>query len=160
MMVLDSAKAIHGKMGRSDLQPYIINRICRFLCTSSVSNVLYNTLAQYIKQGYFDVNDKNLRFFNKLHPLGKARKGRYYSASREFNNYAADMFTYADSFLNVIRWHATEDGRLSEQFNKYSGFQKGAHDLTWSYGSFVSAVDDRALAKETLWKSLKAAAVV
>ena len=105
----------------------------RMICgsTASVSNVLYNTLEHYIKQGYFDINDKNVRLFNKLHPTGEAKKGRYQSATLEFNNYVADMFTYADSFLNVVRWHASDDGRLSEQFDKYSGFHRGAHDLTW-----------------------------
>lgn len=63
------------------------------------------------------------------------------------------MFHYADSFLNVIRWHATEEGRLSEQFNRYTGFQRGAKDLTWSYGSFIGAAEDRGKAKDALFGS-------
>jgi len=124
----------------------------RFLCTSSVSNILYNSIEQFIKQGYFDINDTNLRFFNKLHPDGQAVKGRYHQGDYLFVEYLVDMFKYADSFLNVIRWHATDDGRLSEQFNRYTGFQRGAEQLTWSHGSFIGAATDRDTAKEGLLK--------
>jgi len=121
-----------------------------FLCTSSVSNILYNTIERFLGQGYFEINDMNLRFYQRLHPTGNANTGRYTAGQPEFNAYLTDMFKYADSFLNVIRWHATPEGRLSEQFNKYSGWQRGAKDLTWSYGSFTSAADDRKVAKEAL----------
>jgi len=118
-----------------------------FLCTSTVSSVLYKTIARFVKQGSFEINDVNLGFFNRFHPDGKALKGKYTAAMPAFEHYLVDMFKYADSFLNVIRWHATADGRLSEQFNKYSGYQVGAHDLTWSYGSFIGAVNDRKIAQ-------------
>jgi len=126
------------------------NRCSRFLCTSSVSNILYNTIERFLGQGYFEINDMNLRFYQRLHPTGSAKTGRYTAGQPEFNAYLTDMFKYADSFLNVIRWHATSEGRLSEQFNKYSGWQRGAKDLTWSYGSFTSAAEDRKVAKEAL----------
>ncbi|KAA8895638.1 Six-hairpin glycosidase-like protein [Sphaerosporella brunnea] len=125
-----------------------------FLCTSTVSNIMYKTISQFLKQGFFDITATNLAFFSRLHPHGHAVKGRYTSENPEYQTYLIDMFKYADSFLNVIRWHATREGRLSEQFNKYSGTQRGARDLTWSYGSFTSAVDDRVLAKKALLRAI------
>ncbi|KAF8545195.1 Six-hairpin glycosidase-like protein [Trichophaea hybrida] len=124
-----------------------------FLCTSSVSNILYNSIEQFVKQGHFDINDTNLRFFSKLHPNGKAVQGRYHLGDPWFRKYLVDMFKYADSFLNVIRWHATVDGRLSEQFSRHSGFQRGAEQLTWSHGSYIGAATDRDAAREGLLKS-------
>jgi glucoamylase len=120
---------------------------------------MYKTISQFLKQGFFDITDTNVHFFNRLHPQGKATTGRYSGEMPEYQNYLVDMFKYADSFLNVIRWHAraTHDGRLSEQFNKYNGHQRGARDLTWSYGSFTSAVGDRVLAKKALLKAIGAA---
>ena len=100
----------------------------------------------------------NLDFFRRLHITGNAVTGRYTADQPEFNDYLTDMFKYADSFLNVIRWHATPEGRLSEQFNKCSGFQRGARDLTWSYGSFTSAADDREVAKKALLRVMAVAA--
>lgn len=47
-----------------------------------------------------------------------------------------DMMNYADSFLDQVRQHVADEGNMSEQFNKYTGYQQGARDLTWSYGTF------------------------
>jgi glucoamylase len=115
---------------------------------------MYKTIFQFLKQGFFDINDMNHGFFNRLHPDGKAVKARYTSEMPEYQNYLVDMFKYADSFLNVIRWHSTQDGRLSEQFNKFNGLQRGARDLTWSYGSLTAAADDRKLVKEALLRAI------
>ena len=46
------------------------------------------------------------------------------------------LMNYADSFLDQIRKHVSDQGNMSEQYNKYNGYQEGAKDLTWSYGTF------------------------
>ncbi|RPB05985.1 hypothetical protein L873DRAFT_1661085 [Choiromyces venosus 120613-1] len=121
-----------------------------FLCTSSVSDIFYTAIAHFVDEGELRITRINRPFFNRLNPTGKAKLGRVTSSDLDFRNYLQAMFTYADSFLNVIRYHAKADGRLSEQFDKYDGFQRGAHDLTWSYGSFLMAVDKRQTAREKL----------
>lgn len=126
-----------------------------FLCTSSVSNVLYKVISHYITKGRFDINETNKGFFNWLSDE-KAVVGSYTTTHLEFQEYLISMFKFADSFMNVIRWHTTNEGRLSEQFNKYNGLQQGAHDLTWSYGSFISASNDREPAKQALSRIVEA----
>ncbi|KAI5795670.1 Six-hairpin glycosidase-like protein [Geopyxis carbonaria] len=121
-----------------------------FLCTSTVSSVLYKAISHFVLQGYFDINDTNICFFNSLHPSGSAVPGHYTNGTPEFMAYLKAMFQYADRFLAVIRQHATNDGRLSEQFHSEDGSQQGARDLTWSYGSFIGAVDDRTTARKAL----------
>lgn len=48
-----------------------------------------------------------------------------------------------DGFLAVIRTHAAAQGDLSEEFDGVTGFERGAANLTWSYGAFIDAVRRR-----------------
>ncbi len=41
--------------------------------------------------------------------------------------------------FNRVLFHRLANGNLSEQFNRDTGFQQGAHDLTWSYTAYISA---------------------
>jgi len=48
-----------------------------------------------------------------------------------------------EEFLAVVRRHADGEGALSEQFDRVTGFERGARDLTWSYGAFLQAMRAR-----------------
>lgn len=61
-----------------------------------------------------------------------------------------DMMNYADSFLDQVRQHVSDEGNMSEQFNKYTGYQQGARDLTWSYGTFWNTAILRTKAQQEL----------
>jgi len=122
-----------------------------FLCTSTVSSILYTTVSHFLQKQEFDITTTNQAFFNKLHPKGQAVLGHYANDSASFTQYLESMFKYADGFMDVIRHHATDEGRLSEQFDGYTGLQRGARDLTWSYGSFITAANRRRAAKEALF---------
>lgn len=41
--------------------------------------------------------------------------------------------------LNAILYHS-DNLELSEQYDRYSGFEKSVRNLTWSYATFLSAV--------------------
>ncbi|KAF5101184.1 hypothetical protein D0Z03_000658 [Geotrichum reessii] len=66
-------------------------------------------------------------------------------SSSDFESVVLSILAYGDSFLDVIREHVDSNGSMSEQFNRYDGYMTGAKDLTWSYGSFWSAVRQRKL---------------
>jgi glucoamylase len=68
--------------------------------------------------------------------------------SLAFNQTMKNVFDYADSFLDVVREHVSDDGFMSEQFNKYSGYNQGAENLTWSYGAYYSSFRGRQKALE------------
>lgn len=70
--------------------------------------------------------------------------------SPEFNAVSVNLADYADSFLEIIKDHVDDSGRMSEQFNKYSGYMQGAEDLTWSYSSIWNCIRWRAKALELL----------
>lgn len=48
-----------------------------------------------------------------------------------------------DAFMATVRDFTPEGGCLSEQFDRASGVQTSARDLTWSYAAFVSAARAR-----------------
>jgi len=49
----------------------------------------------------------------------------------------------ADSFMTRALAHAGSDGRMAEQFNRYTGLEQGAKNLTWSFAAHVSAALSR-----------------
>ena len=59
-------------------------------------------------------------------------------------------FNTAEAFLKRVQRHVPQDGSLSEQFNRDSGFAQGATHLTWSYAAFVTANAARENAKASL----------
>ena len=48
-------------------------------------------------------------------------------------------FERAESFLKRIRLHTADDGALSEQFHRETGFMISAAELTWSHAEFLEA---------------------
>jgi glucoamylase len=39
----------------------------------------------------------------------------------------------------LVKYHGGQDGHLSEEFDRNSGYMVGAGDLTWSYASLMTA---------------------
>ncbi len=63
----------------------------------------------------------------------------------DFNKILTGLRKAGDSFLLRVRMHMDQqNGFMSEQFNRDSGFMQGAEHLTWSYASFLTAVWERA----------------
>ncbi len=48
-----------------------------------------------------------------------------------------------DQFIETVRLHTTSEGSMSEQFSRKNGYALSARDLTWSYASFLTAVQTR-----------------
>lgn len=63
--------------------------------------------------------------------------------SPAYNQTMISLFTLGDSFLDKVREHVSDEGEMSEQFNKYTGYLQGARHLTWSYGAFWSSCNTR-----------------
>jgi glucoamylase len=65
----------------------------------------------------------------------------YYLKSFELSDLS--LFKQADLYLKRIQIHSREDGGLSEQLHRDSGYQLGAVDLTWSHASFLTTIKAR-----------------
>lgn len=64
-------------------------------------------------------------------------------SSPEMEKLASGQRAMADEFLQIVREYATEEGDLSEQFDRVSGVARGATKLTWSYAAFITAAESR-----------------
>lgn len=68
------------------------------------------------------------------------------STGQEVMALASALVAYGDGNLQRLKLHSTADRGMPEQYNRIDGYQQGARDLTWSYGTIVSALSARAVA--------------
>ncbi|KAI1327938.1 1, 4-alpha-D-glucan glucohydrolase [Xylariaceae sp. FL0255] len=111
-----------------------------YLTTAAAAEYLYDAVGQWRTQKSLTIDETSLAFFKDLYP--EAQKKTYTfrgtTSDSEFNDILEAILSYADSFASVIQKHTPANGSLSEQFNKTYPFeQASAHDLTWSYASFI-----------------------
>lgn len=117
-----------------------------FLCTSSAAEVLYRSAAHFLAQGNVTVSSLGLPFFEALleATLNEPIELGFYDAnSVVFQAVVEKLREMGDEYLQVLRRHATREAALSEQFDRDTGFERGAADLSWSYGAFLGAVRSR-----------------
>ncbi|KZF23199.1 glycoside hydrolase family 15 protein [Xylona heveae TC161] len=141
-----------------------------FLCTASVAELFYRTAVHAQSQGWLQVSPAALRFWNAVNPAitqavnissSPLSSPLSFSSSPSsasskplensmtddddnngalFNHTLHRLRDVADNFLAVVKHHADAQGSLSEQFDGFTGYERGARDLTWSYGALVEAV--------------------
>ncbi|KAF5020269.1 hypothetical protein F66182_7703 [Fusarium sp. NRRL 66182] len=112
-----------------------------YLTTLAAAEQLYAATYQWEKIGSITIDDVSLLFFHDLLP--KASKGTYHKRSRTFKAIIKAVNAYADDFVAVVQAYTPKDGSLTEQFDKTTGVPESAVHLTWSYASFVSAIERR-----------------
>ncbi|KAK6498365.1 hypothetical protein TWF481_010957 [Arthrobotrys musiformis] len=114
-----------------------------FICTATVAHVLYTAASDFKAAQSINITPAALNLFKRAYP--SATPGSYNAGSQEFNNIVSSFKNLGDSFMAVIQRHAFHEGNMSEQFNRYTGFNQGARDLTWSYESVLEAIHARNL---------------
>lgn len=122
-----------------------------YICTSSVAQVIYQSITRFMSQQHLTITERGLPFFQMVNPDIQDLGEIHATGDMLFNETMAWMFEFADGFIDIVREYATPEGRMSEQFDTTTGKQHGAHDLTWSYGSFLTAIEARARARELLY---------
>lgn len=120
-----------------------------FICTQTAAEVYYRTYlhAKDIKQ--IKISETNLRFYqNLLKGEVSLQVGMRLSAPDAlYGKLLKNLRIEGDKMLARTLYHKDEQGALSEQMNRFTGFMQGANDLTWSYASYLSAVTWRQLAQ-------------
>ncbi|KAF2279015.1 uncharacterized protein EI97DRAFT_499520 [Westerdykella ornata] len=118
-----------------------------FLCTSSPAQVLYRTASYLASQPNFTITSLGLPFYTALlgpsSPVTLQPDVPYQSTGLEFRSILQRLRSTGDEFLEVVRRHASREGSMSEEFDRVTGFERGARDLTWSYGAFLDAARAR-----------------
>lgn len=83
--------------------------------------------------------------------IGRYPEDRYYGGNPWFLTTAALAEYYylrghlaqGDAYMARIKIHLPENGAMDEQIDRDSGYMLSARDLTWSYASFITAVEAR-----------------
>ncbi|KAI2479605.1 Glycoside hydrolase family 15 protein [Pyrenophora tritici-repentis] len=116
-----------------------------FLCTSSAADILYRTASHISVAGNLTITDVGLPFYESLLASSSldVNVGTFGPSDALFYSVVERLQFTADQFLEVVKSHVDAEGSMSEQFDRVTGFMRGAVDLTWSYGAFLHAVRAR-----------------
>jgi glucoamylase len=116
-----------------------------FLCTSSAAEVLYRTVSHILVAGNLTITELGLPFYESLLATSSLNVniGTYGSSDALFHSIIERLQVTGDEFLEVVKTHVDAEGSMSEQFDRVTGYMRGAADLTWSYGAFLQAVRTR-----------------
>ena len=113
----------------------------RYLATLASAEQLYDALYQWDRQGTLTVTKSSLPFFRDL--VANVTTGVYPTTSPVYKTITRAVRSYADGFISVVQEYTPANGGLSEEYERNTGVQKSAPDLTWSYASFLTAIARR-----------------
>jgi glucoamylase len=116
-----------------------------FLCTAAAGEILYRAAAEVdgssLQQNISTLRRKVITTFN---PSIDDSDGEY-----DPDDVYWSFVNAGDQFLRIIQIYSGPNGSMAEQIDGDKGYQRGARDLTWSYGAFL----DTANARKELKKS-------
>lgn len=112
-----------------------------FLCTSSAASILYHTAHHLSLAPNLTITHTGLPFYTALLASSSldVNAATYTHADALYHSVIEHLVAAADEFLAVVKNHVDVQGAMSEQFDRETGFMRGARDLTWSYGAFLGA---------------------
>jgi glucoamylase len=129
-----------------------------FLATAALAELCYRAADDWAKAGQLVVTPLNRPFLVRaIQAEGIAvtvNPGDVIGQNdARFKPILRAVCELGDGFLRRIRNHCDQqNGSLSEQFHRDTGFMQGAHDLTWSYAAVLRAFHQR----ESALKAVKA----
>lgn len=121
-----------------------------FLCTSSAAEILYRSAAHFSTSANLTITSRALPFYESLLASSdmEVSAGTFGPGDVLYTSVVSKLRSVGDDFLEVVKTHVDAEGSMSEQFDRQTGYMRGARDLTWSYGAFLGAVRARKLARE------------
>ena len=119
------------------------------LTTNGFAELSYKVGASVFRNG-ISVNKWNVPFLSRA-PGVSVQVGDVISAhSTEAVALRKGLIALGDGYMQRVRFHVAGDGyHLAEEINRYDGYAQGAHDLSWSYTSIITAVNARLHAMDT-----------
>lgn len=113
-----------------------------YLCTSAAAELMYAADDSIRKKKNITITKTSEQFYQQFLPTASADTV-FSAGDKEYETILRGMRAHGDEFLATVRHFAQTNGSLSEQYNRDTGKPQGARDLTWSYGAFISAVQQR-----------------
>ena len=116
-----------------------------FIATAALGELSYRAASLYAAADRIVITAQNEAFFADLPGIGQSlRRGDTLArGDAAFRNVLDALLRSGDEYLARVRYHAAMGGELTEQFDRYTGFERGATDLSWSYASLFKAVQAR-----------------
>ena len=156
---VDSFRSIYGiNSGRGEGQAAAVGRYPEdvyyngnpwYISTAAVAEQLYDALYQWNKIGSITITPISLAFFQDFQP--SVTTGTYKSGSSTYSSLSSAIKTYADGFMTIVQQYTPANGSISEQFDRNTGAQLSAYDLTWSFAAFLTAGNARANTFPASW---------
>lgn len=112
-----------------------------FLLTAGLSEFYYELAAKLKSSQKLNVTAKNVSFFNDT--LGLNLSLGLNKNRATVNKVISTLKQLGDDNLERIRIHSGGTLQLDEQFDRNTGYMTGAPKLTWSYASYLTAVNAR-----------------
>lgn len=108
------------------------------LCTCNFAEFYYRVAAETKSAGQITISEETRPFFQQIgfDRAGAVNKPADLSALRNA------LINAGDRMLRAALFHS-DHLELSEQFDRFSGFEKSVRNLTWSYASALSATRAR-----------------
>ncbi|KAI0057907.1 glucoamylase [Artomyces pyxidatus] len=113
-----------------------------YLTTLAVAEQLYDALTTWNSLGELNVTTVSLAFFKQFD--SDVVVGTYPSTTANYAALTGAVKNFADGFVEIVAKYTPANGGLSEQYNRGTGVQLSAADLTWSYASALTAFGARA----------------
>jgi glucoamylase len=112
-----------------------------FILTSTFAELCYRAASGFTADGQIQITNLNLAFFQALSVKSLALSSgmTIVSSDSRFPLLIQALHDAGDAYLRRVQFHTDAQGALSEQMNRYTGYMQSARDLTWSYGSFLTA---------------------
>ncbi|MBP7845177.1 MAG: glycoside hydrolase family 15 protein [Proteobacteria bacterium] len=111
-----------------------------FLATLGMAEYYYYLVQELQIDNRIIADDVNIDFLKKI----LNRDTIYIGDTVYFDKEELRLLTLkADSYVARVKFHVDEDGSMSEQFDRYTGYQRSARHLSWSYAAFLSAIKQR-----------------
>ena len=107
-----------------------------YLCNSAVAETLYLAATEFESAGIISIDEINTKFFKRILPTSVSGTNL---TGTSMTTVLSGIRKYADDFLAIEQLHVGANYSMAEEFNRTTGVQQGARDLTWSYAAFVSA---------------------
>jgi glucoamylase len=112
-----------------------------FLATYGMAEFYCALVQELLDIGELNMDSFSQTFYSQMNPQApRYFKDKVSSSQEEFGATLRAIQTRAESSIQRANFHGGSDEHYSEQFNRHSGFMRGAVDLTWSYVSKIRAL--------------------
>ncbi|WVF68423.1 hypothetical protein IAT40_003188 [Kwoniella sp. CBS 6097] len=127
---------LYDGVGKSKANPW-------FICTHSIAQVFYLAQTSFEATGFIQISNLTAPFWSDILHERITPGDRWTQGNHRFKKAIRALGDVGDEFLETSRVYWDGEGAMSEQVDRNNGHQRGARDLTWSYASFMTAVNAR-----------------